>query len=223
MDSIGCKEEAEKKVVGARMKGTDISPGGCSSASTSSHHSPSASFSDVVTHLSTSQQSPPAKSVREDQNQNQNQNQSQSQSQTAERILEGSSIESLLGHLDLTERRLPVQMFSAVGAIFQHATRHGDDDGDDDDDDDDEGTIDPGGNSDWQAILEGADTLYRSGRINVRALQVVRSILDYLWLDGPEDELVKASRVLADACREREWFFFSLFFFICFIIFRVSY
>lgn len=177
MDSIGCKEA--EKVLAARMKGKDKAPGG--SPSTSNHHSPSASFSGVVTHPSTSQQSPPAKSVRENQN----------QSQTAGRNLEAYGIEALLGHLDLTERP-PLQMFTAVGAVFQHATRH------------DEATVDPGGTSNWQAILEGADTLYRSGRIDVRALQVIRSILDYLWLDRPEDELVKASRVLADACRDCE-------------------
>lgn len=197
MDSIGYSKEAEK-VVRARMKGTDISPAG--SPSTSNNHSPSASFSEVViTHPSTSQQSLPAKeSVTEDQNQNQSH-----QSQTAEpNLLEGSlssssSIESLLGHLDLTEERLPVQMFTAVGAMFQHATRH-------------QETVNPGGTSNWQDILEGADTLYRTGHIDLRALQLVRSILDYLWLDGPEDDLVKASRVLADACREREFctFFF---------------
>ncbi len=202
MDSIGYSKEAEK-VVGARMKGTDISPAG--SPSTSNNHSPSASFSEVVvTHPSTtSQQSPPAKeSVTEDQNQSH-------QSQTTEpNFLEGSSssssIESLLGHLDLTtEERLPVQMFTAVGAIFQHATRH-------------QGTVNPGGTSDWQAILEGADTLYRTGHIDLRALQLVRSILDYLWLDGPEDDLVKASRVLADACREREFLPFFYFIFLFF-------
>lgn len=178
MDSIGCKEA--EKVLAARMKGTDKTPGG--SPSTSNHHSPSASFSGLVTHPSTSQQSPPAKSVREDQN----------QSQTAGQYLEASDIEDLLGHLDLTERP-PLQMFTAVGAVFQHATRHG------------EETVDPGGTSNWQAILEGAETLYRSGRIDVQALQVIRSILDYLWLDRPEDELVKASRVLADACRDCEF------------------
>lgn len=195
MDSIGYSKEAEK-VFGARMKGTDISPAG--SPSTSNNHSPSASFSEVViTHPSTFQQSLPAKeSVTEDQNQSH-------QSQTAEpNFLEGSSsssssIESLLGHLNLTEDRLPVQMFTAVGAILQHATRH-------------QETVNPGGTRDWQAILEGADILHRTGHIDLRALQLVRSILDYLWLDGPEDDLVKASRVLADACREREFckFFF---------------
>lgn len=173
MDSIGCKLEAEK-VLGARMKGKDITPGG--SPPNSSHHSPSTSSSEV-THASTSQ-SPPAKSVIEDQLLN----------QTPEHL--GASIESLLGHLELIER-LPVRMFTAVGAIFQHATRH-------------EGTINPGGRSDWQAVLEGADTLYRSGRIDVGALQVIRSILDYLWLVGPDDDLVKASKALADACRERK-------------------
>lgn len=174
MDSIGCKREAEK-VLGAKMKGKDITPGG--SPPNSSHHSSSASFSEA-THAATSQ-SLPVNSVREDQ---------QHQSQTPEHL--EASIESLLGHLELTER-LPVRMFTAVGAIFQQATRH-------------EGTVDPGGTSDWQAVLEGADTLYRSGRIDVGALQVIRSILDYLWLNGPEDDLVKASRALADACRERE-------------------
>lgn len=201
MDSIGCSKEAEK-VFGARMKGTYINPGG--PPSTSSNHSPSVSlFSEEVvvkTHSSTSQQSPPAKeSVREDQ--------TQSQKIAEPYLLEGcsssSSIESLLGHLDLTER-LPVQMFTAMGAIFQHATRHHQ-----------QGTVvEPGGTSDWQAILEGADTFIRSGGrfIDLRALQLVRSILDYLWLDGPEDNLVKASKVLADSCRERESLPFIIYF-----------
>lgn len=203
MDSIGYSKEAEK-VVGARMKGTYINPGG--PPSTSSNHSPSTSlFSEEVvvkTHSSTSQQSPPAKeSVREDQ--------TQSHKIAEPYLLEGcsssSSIESLLDHLDLTER-VPVQMFTAMGAIFQHATRHHQ-----------QGTVvDPGGTSDWQAILEGADTFIRSGGhiIELRALQLVRSILDYLWLDGPEDDLVKASRVLADSCREREFLPFIIYFWV---------
>lgn len=173
MDSIGCKREAEK-VLGARMKGKDITSGG--SPSTSRHHSPSNSSSEV-THASTSQ-SPPVKFVGEDQH----------QSRTPEHL--EVSIESLLGHLELKEK-LPIRMFSFVGAIFKQATRH-------------EGNVDPGGINEWQAVLEGADTSYRRGRIDVGALQVIRSILDYLWLNGPEDDLVKASRALADACRERE-------------------
>lgn len=174
MDSIGSQREAAEKALGVRMKGRDINPG--SSPSTSSnHHSPSAS--SKVTQSSTPQ-SPPAKSLREDQH----------QSQTPEHL--EVSIESLLGHLELKER-LPVRMFTTVGAIFQQATCH-------------EGTVDPGGTSDWQAVLEGADTFYNSGRIDLRALQVIRNILDYLWLNGPEDDLVKAAIVLADACRERE-------------------
>lgn len=175
MDFIGSKREAEK-VLGARMKGKDITPGG--SPSISRHHSPSPSSSEV-TQVSTSQ-SPPAKSVREDQR--------QSRTEHVE-----VSIESLLGHLELIEK-LPIGMFSAVGAIFKQATRH-------------EGTVDPGGISEWQAVLEGADTLYRHGRIDVAALKLIRSILDYLWLNGPEDDLVEASRALADACRECELYF----------------
>lgn len=173
MDSIGCKREAEK-VLEARVKGKDIIPDG--SPPNSSHHSPSPSSSEV-THASTSQ-SPPVKPAIED----------QLLSQTPEHL--GTSIESLLGHLKLIER-LPVRMFTAVGAIFQHATRQ-------------EGNFNPGGRSDWQAVLERADILYRSGRIDVGALQVIRSILDHLWLVEPEDDLVKASSALADACRERK-------------------
>lgn len=218
------------------MKKTDISPDGPPSTSTSTSNnqsSPSASFSEVViTHhhppssssASQQQQSLPAakESVTEEEDQSYSH-----QSQTAEppppnfflKKKEGSSfsssssssIESLLGQLDLhtdtEEEKPPVQMFTAVAAIFfeqqQHATRHR------------ETLNPPGGTSDWQAILEGADTSYRAaGHVDLRALQLVRSILDSLWLDGPEDDLVKASRILANASREREFCnFFFLFFF----------
>ncbi|MCJ1467634.1 hypothetical protein MMC07_006259 [Pseudocyphellaria aurata] len=83
-------------------------------------------------------------------------------------------------------------MFVALSAIFQHAT--GDEEG-----------ADLGVTDRWRAVLELGDESDRRGRRDVEALKLVRKILDHLWLNGPEEDLLNAAKVLADACREAQW------------------
>lgn len=107
-----------------------------------------------------------------------------------------ASLESKLRDLKLTHEP-DARMFVALGAIFQHATR------------DDEGA-DLGVTDRWRAVLEHGDESDRRGLMDVEALRLVRKILDHLWLNGPEEDLLNAAKVLADACREGEWYFHRL-------------
>lgn len=89
------------------------------------------------------------------------------------------------------------KMFVALGAIFQHATQ------------DDEGA-DLGVTDRWRAVLERGNESSRRGLTDIEALKLVRKILDHLWSNGPEEDLVNAAKVLADACREGERYFHCL-------------
>ncbi|MCJ1265580.1 hypothetical protein MMC22_005460 [Lobaria immixta] len=100
-----------------------------------------------------------------------------------------SSLERTFGDLKLTDEP---DMFVAVGAIFQHAIQG------------DEG-VDLGVTDRWRAVLERANESSRRGLTDIEALKLVRKILDHLWSNGPEEDLVNAARVLADACREVQW------------------
>lgn len=80
-------------------------------------------------------------------------------------------------------------MFVAVGAIFQHAIQGG------------EG-VDLGVTGRWRTVLERGNEASRRGLTDIEALKLVRKILDHLWSNGPEEDLVNAAKVLADACRE---------------------
>lgn len=100
------------------------------------------------------------------------------------------SLETIFRSLKLTDEPDP-RMFVAVGTIFQHAIQDG------------EGT-DLGVRDRWQAVLERGDESTRRGLTDIEALKLVRRILDHLWLNGPEEDLVSAAKVLAIACREGE-------------------
>lgn len=105
-------------------------------------------------------------------------------------------LETLFG--DLTLRSEPDgEMFVALGAIFQHATQ-------------DDEVAELGVTDRWRAVLERGNESSRRGLTDIEALRVVRKILDHLWLNGPEEDLVNAAKVLADACREGEWYFHCL-------------
>ena len=88
------------------------------------------------------------------------------------------SLETIFRGLKLADERNP-RMFVAVGAIFQHATRDG------------EGT-DLGVRDRWQEVLERGDDSTRRGLTDIEALKLVRRILDHLWSNGPDEDLVRA-------------------------------
>ena len=100
------------------------------------------------------------------------------------------SLESVLQRLHLTEPP-HLRMFAAVGAIFERASQ-------------DEDEIDLGVVGDWRAVLQHADELNRHGLTDPEALTVIKRILDQLWSSGAERDLVNATKILADLCRERE-------------------
>lgn len=97
------------------------------------------------------------------------------------------SLESRFRDLGLEEP--DAHMFVALGAIFQRATR-------------DDESVDLGVTDRWRAVLERGNESSRRGRTDVEALKLVRKILDHLWLNGPEEDLLNAAKILADACRE---------------------
>ena len=101
----------------------------------------------------------------------------------------GPSLDSIFSQLELVEKP-PLTMFTALGTIFQHAIRG-------------EQAIDLGVR-DWWSVLRHADEASGRGFTDAGALTLIETILEHLWSNGPEDDLVNAARILADACRERE-------------------
>lgn len=99
-----------------------------------------------------------------------------------------SSLESKLSSLEISDSP-PSQMFASIAAIFQRATAQEE--------------VDVGV-GDWRALLERAEASSRRGNKDIDALRLVRTILDYLWSSGSEEDLVSASKILADGSRECE-------------------
>ena len=58
---------------------------------------------------------------------------------------------------------------------------------------------------DWQAVLERAEELSQHDQTDTEALRLVRAILDYLWSNELEEDLVDVAKVLADGSRESEF------------------
>lgn len=97
-------------------------------------------------------------------------------------------LEGIFRDLKLTDKPTE-KMFAALGAIFQHATQH-------------EEGVDLGVTDRWRAVLYRGSESSRRGLTDIEALKLVRKILDHLWLNGPEEDLLNAAKVLADASRE---------------------
>ena len=98
------------------------------------------------------------------------------------------SLEEVFRGLNITDEP-DAPMFVAVGAIFHHATQ-----GDE--------VVDLGMTGRWRTVLQRGNEASRRGLIDIEALKLVRKIIDHLWSNGPEEDLVNAAKVLADACRE---------------------
>lgn len=98
------------------------------------------------------------------------------------------SLESTLEGLTINESSSS-QMFASIGVIFQHAIAQEE--------------VDLG-IANWQARLEQAELSSQRGIKDVDALRLIRTILDYLWSSGSEEDLVSAAKILADGCRECE-------------------
>ena len=82
-----------------------------------------------------------------------------------------------------------MQIFAPIGAIFEHAAAQ------------EEADL---GVGDWKALLKHAEESSRRGNKDVDALRLIRTILDYLWSSGSEEDLVSAAKILADGSRECE-------------------
>lgn len=98
------------------------------------------------------------------------------------------SLESIFDSLNI-HRSSPMQIFAPIGAIFEHAAAQ------------EEADL---GVGDWKALLKHAEESSRRGNKDVDALRLIRTILDYLWSSGSEEDLVSAAKILADGSRECE-------------------
>lgn len=98
------------------------------------------------------------------------------------------SIDEALERLVLSDKGA-TQMFTLIGAIFQRAIEQG-------------RTTDLDV-EDWRSLLQQADESSRNGQPDIDALGLIRKILACLW-SSKSEEIVEATKLLADGCRERE-------------------
>ena len=100
-----------------------------------------------------------------------------------------ASLDTAFGQLDLADKP-SMRMFRAIGAVFEQAITQN-------------AAINLGVD-DWQSQLQDADVMGEGGRQDIRALILVRTMLDQLWSHSNEDALIRVATLLADGSREGE-------------------